>query len=158
MTNSRKRSWIPQTIKQGLAPLWYRNQVWQDDLAKKASYQAADIPDDDVEIHNTKSGIGALGAMGIAAAAGLAPVLAIWGMNGLPGLPKGATPTVPSVVATSPVQVPVQLDSEWDVETLKSDEKGNIIQPEQVINRTRYRSRSGIVEKRMPDGTWERVK
>lgn len=135
-----------------------KHQDRKNNLAIKAAHKALDIADDDMNITATTnnhkgSGIGTLGAMGIAAVAGLAPVLAIWGMGGMPGIPK-ALPQVP--VMTQPAAQ--QLDSEWDVEELLADANGKIIQPEKVVRTTRYRSRSGVVEKKLPDGTWEKVK
>ena len=134
-------------------------------LANKMRHKALNIPysDDEemnVDSRTTINGIGTKGLIGVALAAGLAPALAIWGLSGMPGLPKAAAPvpvmTQPAAnqpVATAPAVQ--QLDSEWDVETYLVDEKGNPIQPEKIIGRTRYRSRSGLVEIKQPDGTWK---
>lgn len=93
-------------------------------------------------------GIGSLGAIGIAAVTGLSVAGATWAMKDKPTLPDK-----PVIVATQPVSQ--QLDSEWDEVLYTPAENG---QPEKVLSRTRHRSRSGIVEKKLPDGTWERVK
>lgn len=150
MSSSNKTS-LPKSYAEGLVPLWWKNQTWRDNLAKKAAHQAIGIPEDDMNINNTKSGIGALGAIGIALAAGLPAA----GLAGMMFMNQGSAKVVPPIPTVAAVQ---QQDSEWDVEELLADDKGNIVQPEKVVKRTRYRSRSGVVEKKLPDGTWERVK
>lgn len=73
----------------------FRNRLkWQDILYKRAAYKALDIPEDDMQINNSKSGIGALGAIGIALAAGL-PGLGMAGMLGYALLGNKPVPPVP---------------------------------------------------------------
>lgn len=75
-------------------------------------------------------------------------------------LNRPSVPVVPS--ATSPIGPPVvQLDSEWDVVNYipaVKDADGKIIQPEKIVSRVHHRSRNGIVEQLMPDGTWVPVR
>lgn len=71
---------VPADVnKRGLWPLWLRNQEWREELSRKAAHKSLDIPEDEMNIINTKTGIGTWGAMGIAAAAGL-PGLAAAGV------------------------------------------------------------------------------
>lgn len=154
MNSSKKTSWVPRSISEGLAPLWYRNQVWQDKLAKKAAHRATDIPEDDVQINTNKTGMGALGVMGVAAASSLAPLAIYFAMAGR-GDARPISPTAP-VQATQPAAA-VQLDSEWYhvlYTPPTTDAAGKIITPEKVVERIRYRSRSGVVERQEKDGSW----
>lgn len=56
--------------------LWKENAVWRDRLARRASYAALDIPDDDMQIKGgdqitLNAGLGAKGLVGLAAAIGI---------------------------------------------------------------------------------------
>lgn len=86
---------------------WKKSRVWKDNLERKASYKALDIPDDEMGVSTTKKidksrhGLGAIGAIGVALAAGLPPsVLALL------MLLKQDKPTVPPAVDKPPVEKP----------------------------------------------------
>ena len=75
---------------------------WQQKLAKKASYKALDIAEDDVNINANKTGIGALGAIGIALAAGL-PSMGMAGLlaySMLGDKPETTAPTPEKIIET----------------------------------------------------------
>lgn len=101
---------------------WGRNQTWRDKLAKKAAHKSLDIPEDDMNINNTRTGIGTAGMIGIAAAAGLPGIItaALLGYSTLKQ-PAAAAPTPPVV----PVVQQPPVDSAYDV--LFYDKDGNPI-------------------------------
>lgn len=87
-------------------------------FARKVAYKAADMAmDDDVNITNTKTGIGTAGAIGIGAVAGIPGLLTAlamyFGGNGHAPAPQ------------QPVQQVKPADSEYDV--LFYDKDGNLI-------------------------------
>jgi hypothetical protein len=125
----------------------------RDDLALSMAHKALDIPrtkQDDMQIKADKTtnvnGLGAGGVAGIALAAAGLPA-ALLGLH----LWRGPADTKPApVVETRPVATaPVanQLDSEWD-EVLYEEDSGK------EVSRVRYRSRSGMVERKTPTGVW----
>ena len=91
--------------------LWQTNQEWQDQLAKRASHKALDIPED-MNITANKSGIGAVGAVGIALAAALGPALGIVSYAHWNKQPASA-PAVPAVQAYDAVTLEQQPDGTW---------------------------------------------
>ena len=105
--------------KRGLWPLWHRNQEWRENLSKKLAHKALDITDDDMNITQTKVGIGTAGALGIAAAAGLPSMAAVGGMAWALLRDKGE-PTPPPTTPAVDVG-----DSEYEV--LFFDKDGNQI-------------------------------
>lgn len=126
-------------------------------LHNKMKYKAVNIPytdDDPMNVKNTsvKNGIGTLGAIGIALATGL-PLAGVAGMM----LWNQQKPS-PSVM-TQPVQTnqpaPMQPDGEFDYVEYSPAANG---EPEKIINRMRHRWHGGVLERKLPDGTWERVK
>lgn len=135
-------------------------------LYDKAKHKALNIPyteDDSMNVRRTviSNGIGAKGLVAAVLAAGL-PLAGLAGLllwNQMP-----AKPPVPVVatspIATAPAQVPAgnaQLDSEWDhviYTPAELDANGKVLVPEKILDRIRYRSRSGNVEQRQKDGTW----
>jgi hypothetical protein len=98
-------------------PNWANQQEWQNKLHEQAVRKALDIPSDDMNIVQNKTGIGTAGAIGIAAAAGIpsaltAGALALSLMGG-----SGEAPQSPEPPAIS--------DSEYQV--LFYDKDGNPI-------------------------------
>lgn len=110
---------VPADVnRRGIWPLWHRNQEWRDKLSQKLAHKALDIPDDDMNITNTKVGIGTAGVIGIATAAGLPGVLLAGYL-----LFKDARPEPTAPQPSPEVSVP---DTEYDV--LFYDKDGNPIQ------------------------------
>lgn len=108
----------PSDVNQrGIWPLWTRQQEWRQKLERKATHKALDIPDDDMNITNTKTGISTGGAIGIAAAAGI-PSLAAAAILGFALLKDKSEPPK----AVDPVTVN---DTEYEV--LFYDKDGNPI-------------------------------
>lgn len=111
--------------------MWRRNQQWRENLAKKAAHKSLDIPDDDMQIHNTRTGISAGGAIGIAAAAGIPGAIA----SGILGYSLLTKPSeVPAPEPSQPtVSCPAVPDSEYDV--LFYDKDGNPISVPHISTR-----------------------
>lgn len=103
----------------GLWPLWFKQQEWRQKLERKATHKALDIPDDDMNITQTKVGIGTAGALGIAAAAGL-PSMAAVGVLAWALLRDKGEPTPPP----TPPAVDVA-DTEYEVRFFNA--KGELI-------------------------------
>jgi hypothetical protein len=96
--------------------LWQKNQVWRDNLARRAAHKALNIPDEDMQIHSSnQSGIGAAGAVGIAAVCGVLPIAAALGTYLL--LKTPAPITAPAV-------------QEWDLQYKIDGGPWKTIQPE----------------------------
>jgi hypothetical protein len=98
-------------------PNWANQQEWQNKLHEQAVRKALDIPSDDMQIVQNKTGIGTAGAVGIAAAAGIpsaltAGALALSLMGGGSEAPQAPEP-------------PAISDSEYQV--LFYDKDGNPI-------------------------------
>lgn len=96
---------------------WGAHQDWVEQLQKKATHKALDIPDDDMQIVNaskTTNGAGGVGLMAAALAGGIpATVLAaMLGLSAMKGSPE-----------STPAQPPV--DSAYDV--LFYDKDGKLI-------------------------------
>lgn len=108
----------------GLWPLWFKQQEWRQKLERKATHKALDIPDDDMNITQTKVGIGTAGAIGIAAAVGLPSMAAVgimaWALLKEKSAPTAPTPTTPSV------EVP---DTEYEVRFFDKDGKPISVKP-----------------------------
>lgn len=105
---------------------------------------------DNMKIDNSRPGTSPLAIAGITTAMLLGGAGGyLWNQQGKPT--PAPTVSVVAPVATSPAPTPPpahnQLDSEWD-HVLSDEETGK------EVSRTRYRSRSGVVERRMPDGSW----
>lgn len=99
-------------------PNWANQQEWQNKLHEQAVRKALDIPSDDMQIVQNKTGIGTAGAVGIAAAAGIpsaltAGALALSLMGG-----SGEAPQPPPPTSVS--------DSEYTVRFFDKD--GNLIE------------------------------
>lgn len=103
-------------------PNWANQQEWQNKLHEQAVRKALDIPSDDMNIVQNKTGIGTAGAIGIAAAAGVPSALAA---AALAYSMAGGSPEVP----TAPPQAAVT-DSEYDVRFY--DANGNLIPVEHI--------------------------
>lgn len=106
-------------------PNWANQNEWQNKLHEQAVRKALDIPSDDMQIIQNKSGIGTAGAIGIAAAAGVpsaltAAALAYSLMGGTSESPKAPEP--PPATSVS--------DSEYDVRFY--DANGNLIPVEHI--------------------------
>lgn len=108
--------------------LWRRNHQWRDKLNQQMLRKALDIPDDDMNITQTKTGISAAGAMGIATAAGIPGILAAAALGY--ALLKSQPPSVP------PVAPPAALDENIlrEFEILFWDRDGNPV-PVQHISK-----------------------
>ena len=124
---------VPSDINQrGLWPNWATATEWREKLYKKAAHKSLDIPDDDVQITNTKSGISTAGAVGIASAIGVPSVVssAIMGY----ALLNKSDPPEPAPPAPIPVVAPVNpADSAYDV--LFYDKDGNPINVPHISQR-----------------------
>ncbi len=129
-------------------------------LSLRLAHKATDTPFDAKDEMNidarktfTQHGVGTLGALGIALAATLPPS-ALLGWHLLKGQPAAVTtPTAPVATQAAPVSTTTapafsQKDSDFASE-LYDPLTG------EVIDRIFYRSRSGVVEQKMPDGTWK---
>lgn len=116
--NSRLSADAPIDVdKESLYGEVIRQSRWKDDLHKKAAHKALDIPeDDDMNVDNSRTGIGAWGAIGIAAMAGLPPTIlaAVLAWNALKPESKPE-----HKVEVEPVK------SEFDV--IHYDQHGNVI-------------------------------
>ncbi len=89
--------------------LWEASQRWRQDLFRRATHKALDIPEDDVNI-NTKSGMGWKELLVIG-------VILLTGMGGVGWLLKDKTPAPPANMSVS--------DTAYDV--LFFDAEGNPI-------------------------------
>lgn len=104
-------------------PNWANQQEWQNKLHEQAVRKALDIPSDDMNIVQNKSGISTAGAVGIAAAAGVPSALAA---AALAYSMAGNTPEAP---VAQPQAVSVS-DTEYDVRFY--DANGNLIPVEHI--------------------------
>lgn len=93
---------------------WARNAEWRDKLAKRAAYRSLDMPEDDMQINNTRVGVGTAGLVGIAAAAGL-PGLVAAGLMGGMLLRSPAEDAKPQAGADAKPQAVEVSDSEYEV-------------------------------------------
>lgn len=105
-------------------PNWANQQEWQNKLHEQAVRKALDIPSDDMQIVQNKTGIGTAGAVGIAAAAGIpsaltagALALSLMGGDG-----ETKAPEPPPAASVS--------DTEYDVRFY--DANGNLIPVEHI--------------------------
>lgn len=102
---------------------WGKHQDWADELQRKATYKALDIPQDDMQIVNaSKTQTGASGgAIAATALAGGIPATVLAAMLGLSAM-RGAQPQATTPAAPPTASVP---DSSYDV--LFFDKDGNQI-------------------------------
>lgn len=107
-----------------LWPRWGKNQAWKDRLYKAAAHKSLDIPED-MNISNTKTGIGALGAVGIAAAAGIPSAIAA-GILGYAMMGK------PDVAANQPSHPSASEPGMSDYEILFYDKDGQPIRVDHI--------------------------
>ncbi len=116
---------VPKDVNgRSIWPNWASQQEWQNKLHEQAVRKALDIPSDDMNIVQNKSGIGTAGAIGIAAAAGVPSALAA---AALAYSMAGGTSEAP---APQPSPAASVSDSEYDVRFY--DANGNLIPVEHI--------------------------
>lgn len=105
--------------KDALFGEWLSSNRWRQTLARKATYKALDIPDEDVEINAQRTGIGPGGVAAIVAAATLGPL----GMAGISLLSEMTDqPPVPPV-APQPAPVVSAADANFEIRFFDADGK-----------------------------------
>lgn len=110
--------------RRAMSPVWYRNQEWRDELHRRLTHKALDIPEgEEMNVDNSRHGLGTLGTMGVAAVAGL-PGLAAAGILGLSML--GQPAAQPPAPAPQPLPISQPADSEYEVRFYNS--KGELIE------------------------------
>ncbi len=116
---------VPKDVNgRSIWPNWANQQEWQNKLHEQAVRKALDIPSDDMQIVQNKTGISTAGAVGIAAAAGIPSALTAGALAlSLMGDGKEAVPPPPP--PTTSVS-----DSEYDVRFY--DANGNLIPVEHI--------------------------
>ena len=83
-------------LPEDLYPEWAANSRWRDKLAKKAAHKALDLPNDDMQITQTRNGVSPAAVAGIAAAVGCPP-LALAGVMAWQLMQKDDQPVMPPV-------------------------------------------------------------
>ena len=107
-------------------PWWHARMEWVNKLDRKLAHKALDIPDDEMNVDNSRTGLSASGAIGVAMAAGL-PGLVATGLLGyfLTREPAKLPPPVPPA--------PVDRVEKFDV--LHYDSEGNLIRVPHISER-----------------------
>lgn len=114
---------VPKDVNgRSIWPNWANQQEWQNRVHHEAVRKALDLPSDDMQIVQNKSGIGTAGAIGIAAAAGVPAAVAAAAMAYSMAGGNGELPIPPDPTNVS--------DSEYDVRFY--DANGNLIPVEHI--------------------------
>lgn len=115
---------VPKDVNgRSIWPNWANQQEWQNRVHHEAVRKALDLPSDDMQIVQNKSGIGTAGAIGIAAAAGVPAAVAAAAMAYSMAGGNGELPIPPS---PTPIVAPADLaDSEYEIRFYDKD--GNAI-------------------------------
>lgn len=109
--------------------IWQKNQEWRDQLAKKASFKALDIPDDDMHITDAKTinnGLSTIGAIGLAAASGGIPTAAMLGMTLFNSLASNSNKEISTTKETNSTVQQVGPSDGAEIQFYVRDENGEL--------------------------------